>query len=161
MLFTTTDGSTFSVGIRHCWAAIPRYPDQQVRATEMWLKGTLKNQKPIDLEVRVTCSPEDNFSRRVGRDLARAKFMPLLTEPNWKAQGRWYCVLDLFTREDRRHIYTALLPEHHAKKERKRRQEAKAAQALGQRLAARLEEAIEAAKAPVKKPRKARAKTVK
>ena len=74
MKITCSDGAVVNLGIHHEKdVEIPRYPGVKCRATVMFLHCDAKG---IHLEERVTCSPEDNFSKSMGRELVRDIFMP-------------------------------------------------------------------------------------
>ena len=126
MIFRTTDGRQVSVGISHREVTIPRYGDTKVRRTVMWLNTTAKNGSPIIIEEHVTCSPEDMFSRAIGRELVREKFMPVFELPisgrHNNYSRRLTAIKYEFNKDDRRIIYEALYPEFYSKKKLPKKQ---------------------------------------
>lgn len=126
MRFTTEDGREVNVGLNYAWGEIPRYPGVQCRQTVIWLQcaGNVRHPK-IDIEERAICSPFDMFSKRVGRLRVRQKFLATFeTDQFTDAPGMPAKLIRVapkqhFSRNDRRLIYQAIMPEWNHKKKRR------------------------------------------
>jgi hypothetical protein len=129
MRFTTEDGREGNVGISYREVEIPRYPGMKCRRTIMYLHCVGNSKHPaIPIEEWSTCSPFDSFSKKVGRQKARLKFLakfrglsihghPECFDPEDRS-----CAKCHFTRNDRRVIYQGIMPEwNHTKKRRSKR----------------------------------------
>lgn len=125
MRFQTEDGRSFDAGISHEETTIPRYPGVRCRQTVVWLRceGN-KHHPPILVEKKSVCSPNDMFSRKIGRHKARSKFLEIfqdgvLHEEHGKL--RWkHPLSEHFTRDDRRLIYKMIMPEYNSSPKKKR-----------------------------------------
>lgn len=123
-----------NVGIAHTEVQIPRYPGVKCRQTIIWLHSDANEKLEIPevhVEGTATCSPHDMFSKKMGRRLALQKFRGQFEDDViHDVTGMPTRMLHLglsryFSREDRRNIYTVIMPgmNHRAKGRKKRKPE--------------------------------------
>lgn len=99
MKLQLSTGAEFRVGLRYSWETVafefPTRHIMQCRVTTAYLRNLLDANT---VEVKVTCSPQDQFCKRTGRKLAANRLLASL-----KAIG--------LPKEDRRKVFQALCPE--------------------------------------------------